>query len=656
MKDTGSDTDGAPAVALTRRQLLGAVVAGSATVAGCPAGDSGSETPSAAETPDDASDSGTPTSASTTAPTRVATETPSAQPAAPGTAVEPVFDLTPHSLPPENWDLSPYSSNVSARSYAIRPTLAPFGANASHPELDYQPLLMAENELVDGTTWRNTIAEGFTWHDSTPVTIDDRYYRAKYDNLRKKKLDKDYAFERVERVDDRTVELELVRPRVSAMFLSEHEPAVTHKASLFEPHLESMEDTTTKREAFLVHRELTNSSIPPEDWVGHGLFQVSDVTADRILYERYEDYPEKYRRRQNIETLRVPILSDGQVKDDLIVADRTDWRKHNVSALQADGEKPDTYRTPEKPSTKQYVFRLNHTNPHLARRGVRRALLYLQNWGYEIDGHISHYATVQDGTTPVMANYWIPDYEERTADYIDYGRTAVMEKAEAELRGAGYERNGDDMWVGPDGEVLSLTLYGDHIFDFEAPVTNWLTGVGIDFEFQQIGSVANKWKSYDEDWDVLFGFHSRGPKPRPSYHPAASYRNEERWGIKMWTTDESGNRVPVGNRRLEYEIPTEVGATDLSGETRTVNVADLQTTLTDPDSTREAVTEAARTLSWWWNFWLPDMVTFSWKDHYVGDYEHFEWRDWNGDGEGDASNEYELAYSLNAGYVHGKEA
>ena len=66
--------------------------------------------------------------------------------------------------------------------------------------------------------------------------------------------------------------------------------------------------------------------------------------------------------------------------------------------------------------------------------------------------------------------------------------------------------------------------------------------------------------------------------------------------------------------------------------------------------------EAVRTLSWWWNFWLPDIVTFTWNDHFVGDYEHFEWLDWNGDGAGDASNEYEMAYSLNAGYVRGKEA
>ena len=536
MRESVSDSHGASRVTLTRRRLLAAVCAGSAGLAGCSSNDSDSK-PSTTAGPNSSS---TPTA------------TPSPQGDSLGAAVEPVFDLIPHSVSPENWDMSPYSTNVSTRNYAIRPTLAPFGANASHPELDYQPLLMAENELVDGTVWRNTIAEGFTWHDGTEVTIDDRYYRAKYDNLLNKKLGRDYDFERIERVDDTTIELEAVTPRPEAMFLSEHTPLVTHKASVFEPHLEALQDATTKREAFQVHQQLKDESISIEDWVGHGLFEVSDINSERVLYEQYEGFPEAFRRRQNIEKLRVPILSEGQVKDDLIVDGSTDWRKHNLSDFQAEGEKPDFYRTPEKRSTKQYVFRLNHRNPHLARRGVRRAFLYLQNWGREIEGHISHYETVQDGTNPVMANFWVPDYEEWTADYIDYGRTAQFEKAEAELRGEGYERNSDDMWVSPEGDVLSITLQADHIFDFERSFNDWLNGVGIDFEFERFGSISNKWASYDEDWDVLFGFHSRGPKLRPSYHPAASYENREKWGVKMSTTDDDGNTVPVGNRKLEY--------------------------------------------------------------------------------------------------------
>lgn len=639
----------------SRRWFLAAIGAGSVGLAGCSSDGSSTESPSTTATHSPSSTATDGSVTATTTATGTASDTPT--PESLGAVSEPVFDLTPHQTAPEHWDLSPYATNVSARGYPIAPTLAPFGANAADPHLEYRPLLMAENAVVDdGTTWRNTLAEGFHWHDGDPVTVEDRFARAKYDNLRRRKTGKDYAFERVERVDDRTVELTLETPRAPAMFLAEHRPWVTHKASVFEPSLEAMEDATSKRAAFQVHQDLERQSMGIEDWVGHGLFEVSEVRADEVRYEQFEDFPERFRGAQNVETVRVPILPSGTHNDQFIVDEITDWHPHNVLPLDVEGSMPDSYRTFQQPSTKQYVLRLNHTNPHLARRRVRRAVAYLMQWGLNIRGHVSHYYDpIQDGTTPLVGRRWVPDYDELTADYTRYGKLSDGEQAAAELRQAGYEQNGDGQWIGPEGNVLSLELVANHLYDFPDPVGRWLSGFGIDYEYEESGDYNDHWESYEADWDLIYGFHSRGPRKRGGNHPGFSYENATRWGLKMFDVEDDGRRVPVGNRRLEYELPTEVGATDLSGETQTVNVPDLQTTVTDPTASPEEIAEATRTLSWWWNFWVPDVCTFGWNDQFVGDDENFAWRDWTDDGEADARNAYELAYGLNTGFVRGVE-
>jgi len=99
-------------------------------------------------------------------------------------------------------------------------------------------------------------------------------------------------------------------------------------------------------------------------------------------------------------------------------------------------------------------------------------------------------------------------------------------------------------------------------------------------------------------------------------------------------------------RPLESERP--------GGDTRIINVPDLQARLTDPNASDEDYVDPFRTLSWWWNFHIPDMVALSAPFRYMGDYGNFEWLDWNNDGKGDASSGNELRFSLAGGYTRGR--
>jgi len=650
-----TETDGTPFDVVTRRQLVGAIAAGCVGMAGC-SGDSGSDTAT-----------GTPTASETplaTTTTARGTGSPGDSPGTPGAAVEPTFDFSPQSKKPSEWDLSPYSDLFSARNSPLAPTLAPFGANATHPEREYMPILMADHEVIeDGTVWRNTLAEGFRWHDGEAVTIDDRYYKARYDMLRRRKLGEP-TFEAIERVDDRTLELELARPRVPATFIAEQIPWIRHKGSLYEPYVESLEDTTSAREAYLTHEEVKDISISIEDWAGNGLFRVSEVTPEAVHFEQYEEFPERFRRNQNIEEVRVPIIPEGGNEDQFIADEVTDWNNFHVKPIDVPGtsSRPDRYRLAIRPSTEQYKLRLNHANPHLKRRGVRRAMAYLQNWGELLEDPylpLSHPEPVQDGMPSVTGRLWVPDYEERTSEYIDYGRLSRPEKAKAELQRAGYELRGDSdaEWVDSNGEALSFVIESDNnIFGDREEVTRWFWQFDMNAGYEENVSWYDAWTKREVDWDAFYAFHCRGPDMYDSFHPEAAYRDDPKWGLVMTRTDEDGNRQPASNRQLEYELPTEIGATDLSGETRMVNVPDLQDRLADPATPHEELVETVRTLSWWWNFYVPDIVCVGWMDHFTGDFESFEWRDWDGDGHGDARNHHQLSVSLNTGYVRGKQA
>jgi len=635
---------------VSRRKLLAALGAGSAALAGCSGGGGGNGTDSPSGS------TGTPDPTGTTGGTGTdpqGTQQPTAtvgRRSDLGEPVEPIFDVQAVEKPTDDWDHSPYQSTVSTQDNPIYVTLTPYGANAGHPELDYQPLLMEENELIDGEVWRHKIAEGFTWHDGTDVTIEDRYNRVKYDELRREKFGNERDFESVELVDDRTMEITLHSKQHPIAFLASNRPSVDYQRSFYKPRLEQLQETGTKREAYLSHQEFTKVSISPEEWVGNSLWKMSDIGETRVLYERYEDYPEEHAQYQNIEQLRIPIMSGRSGWVLQIENDKTDWINGVDKPMANAARSHEGYRVPQKKTTKQYIFRLNHTNKHLKRTGVRRALAFIKRYGVAVQDDPGMYPDpIQDGTTPAIGKQWIPNYEERVGNYIKYGTEGKLDRAAAELEREGYSKQGGE-WVGPDGDTLEINVSTPWWFHPTAQtLVSWFKQFGINSSLVEPNMFWSTYASYEKDWDIIVGFHSRGPN-----HPTSSYKNDDHWGLKM-TKVVDGERQPAGNRDLEYELPTEVGATDLSGDTRTINIADLQEQISDPEASDEDYVEPMKTLGWWWNYYMPDMVAVGGYYNFLADYGNYEWVDWNGDGEGDATNPYEFSYGINTGYIHGKE-
>jgi hypothetical protein len=571
-----------------------------------------------------------------------------------GEPVDGTFELKPWAKPTDDWDSSPYSSTVSAQDYPMYVTLAQYGANHEDQEL-FEPFLMAESKLVeDNTVWRVKLSdEGFTWHDGSDVHIRDRYNHIKYDELRREKFGNERQFKEVRLVDDRTMEHVLHNKQHPISFLGSARPDVQYHRDFYKPHLEAIQDATTSREAFKVHSEFEKVSISPEEWTGHGQFKISDVGENRVLYDRYEDFPEPYKSYQNIQQLKVPIRSGESAARLLIQNEATDWYNGLPDGLRK-GQLADRYQLTQKKTTKQYVFRYNHNNKHLARLGVRRAIAYLKRFGPVAQNDVGIYVDkYQDGTTEAIGEEWIPGYQERAQNYIDYGdgTTPKTQAAEQALKNEGYERNGDNKWVGPDGDLLEIDIVAPWWFTERAQtMVSWMQEFGFTSSLEDPGVFWQQYSSYENDWDIIVGFHSRGPN-----HPASSFKNDDGWGTKMTEINQDGERVPVGNREIEVEIPTEVGATDLSGDTEVINVAELQATISNPESSAEDLVEPFKKLTRWWNYWLPDLIAAGGYFNFLGDYQDFQWLDWDGDRVGEAKDPYRLSHSLNAGYIRGKE-
>lgn len=75
--------------------------------------------------------------------------------------------------------------------------------------------------------------------------------------------------------------------------------------------------------------------------------------------------------------------------------------------------------------------------------------------------------------------------------------------------------------------------------------------------------------------------------------------------IERWL-DEGEERSPYNGKELTPEIPTEVGAEDLSGETEELNLYEIVNQVyqsADPERDREQI----KKLSWMWNFHMPNI-------------------------------------------------
>lgn len=563
-----------------------------------------------------------------------------------GDPVEPVIDLKSAQQNPQVVNPPPYG-DIDTWHMFIRAMMTPYGQAAGDPANEYQPLLVEKTEFVDNKTWKITVADGYTWHNGKKVTAEDRYWKEKFGHEQAKALGDKTGWADIRLTNDKmTLELDTHEEQPASLFLQSNTPFVRSARFRWKKWAEKMADATTEKEANKIEENFSNVDRSLADWVGNGLFKIDSVNDSEVIYTPYEDHPNV--DKQNIKKVRVPIANTSG-KRQLIQNDKLDWIK--VPPSGADGLMPDTWESFEQRVVggKQFIF--NWNNKHLNRRGMRRAFAYALDSKTIMDTIGDSYPVeVNNGQSTLESEVWLEGYNDGLKDkYIAYGPGSKPEKAAEELKKAGYSKNSDGTWVGPDGEALSLTLSSTSWWEeMVRTIVSQMQRVGIDAQIEIPENFDDIWAQPGNDWDMMTWF-----RPRFVNHPNATFQNSF---LSLPTVIEKsdGSLEQYGKRPRKVTVPKNIGDEEVTGSGRELDLYKIQSELSKPSTSEQRLKDIARDLTWYWNYDMPGVMWGETKGSFHADTENYVWEDWMGDSTPDAWGARNVGYGLSSGKVHGK--
>jgi ABC-type transport system substrate-binding protein len=272
-----------------------------------------------------------------------------------------------------------------------------------------------------------------------------------------------------------------------------------------------------------IERDLTEHHLSLEEFVdegwGLGLWEPADWGPDYVTHRKVEDHP--LADETNLSTWTWLAEGNDLNVDRYVQNGQVDFvRASDIRSLQ----NPDFDSVHEIGTGAQVGLRFNRRNDHLDKRAVRRAFAYAIDY-QALSKDLR--AGIDSSTIPIRLQNGTSQHIQRTlmdADtletFIDYGRRADLESAEATLQDAGYSRNGAGVWEHPDDGELAF----DHVtppwtpYEFSA---NWLAdklddfGIRLSVTHEPIGSFREKW--YDTyEFDIATWFQHK-------LHPSAYF-------------------------------------------------------------------------------------------------------------------------------------
>lgn len=523
----------------------------------------------------------------------------------------------------------------------------------SGPAEDRRPTGPIATVAVEGETATVSYEEGFRWWNGEPVTARDQWIEerigsyvraAEGSEVEGGDVDADDAAVVADRlgtgvadvtlVDDVTLRYEFDRPLARSLVVERVLPGVHNVAAWrFEPWLESMGDATTDDEREAIVAELRGATIPLEEAIeegyGCGPYELAEASPNRLICDRFEDHPQV--GDLEIPRLWLPVAMDQ--KEDELTADGSIDGGIGLLEERRVGAPDGVEQLASHPTDGGMKLVLDWRNPHLARRGVRRALLAAlpvpeivsqAGWGDP--------AAVQTGLTAPNEERWI-----EREDYRRYPVEADEKRAAKYLREAGYEREGR-YWHDADGERLGLRLRTP-MWEGWLAATRYmeieLEAFGIGIELLQSPNTTVFGFVEDADFDLL-PWWTDG-------HPYRAYDVVERdLGTLGYALDAPEEWDPTADdSRLDKPLEPAIPVEPASEERERVDLREQWRRLSAPgdEDRREAVATFAR----WWNDDLPDIDLATGVTGVWGDTREFSWpegddpryRRTNGDGRPD---------------------
>jgi ABC-type transport system substrate-binding protein len=492
----------------------------------------------------------------------------------------------------------------------------------------------------DGTEVLFHFDDDYVWWDGSPVTAEDYLIQRRIQQYQTH-TSPEQSPVTLELVNDYTVK-EIrdtpINPKVRK--LNQIDALIT-KRDIYREWVERYEDAGGEDAVNSVSKDLEQYQIGFEeaikDGFGAGLFKPTQWNPNRITLEKFEDHPRA--DWTNLKQWTWELVEGDQKFDQAFNDDRFDMGELNFDLVEEHDriENIEEMRIPGVPK-----LGINFGNKHLGLRAVRRAIAYLidrdevrkilrANFGTPYVDH----PEISGMSRPVGEEYVGADHLEQ---FIDYGSTSRPQKAEDELRSAGYTKDGG-RWVDDDGDAIDELTYITPPWNIYEQITQYLaqklTDFGIGTEAVQ-PSRSNFYQRLDENYefDLVTWYHS-GLHPTTSYNTGTQFGpsgldNYEEVAESVSSTEEipelNNDTSPRMKHPIRPEFPTEVGKADTTGDTQTLYPIKWNKVMSaTQDEAR--VEELAKKLSWYYNWQLPHIGLYEEVWNYWGRTDKYSFRE-----------------------------
>ncbi|WP_435361677.1 ABC transporter substrate-binding protein [Haloarchaeobius sp. DFWS5] len=423
-----------------------------------------------------------------------------------------------------------------------------------------------------------------------------------------------------------------------------HGAVIGWNEDIWTPWVEKYKDAPDQKARDGVTKELTEYTISHQEFKDKGLgtsaYKLDTVTDKEVTLQRWDGH--RLADDIDIQTIRRPYASSSARADELVTNDRVDF--DNVPLDQRyDGQVPDYVQNLTTWQGKWMIKMLiNWRNrDYLQDVNVRRAMASV------IDTETVARSVGSGNPIQVHSGMDLGFTEKYAGDqlekFIDYGSGAKYDLADSYLEKAGFSRQNGTV-VDENGDKLEKLRFiagtSETWFLPAQVASKQLSEYGFNVEFNTVerGTKLDIVQEKMGDWDLSTESHYAGS----TYHPISYFNWGSFWGwrlgkggfgpaagseeqVREWIED-GEEYSPYSGKPFQPEVPVEVGAEDLSGETKRVNVYELYKEAHTPVS-QERTNEIIQDLSWAWNYHVPDIDLYNSQQGCWADTKNFSWPD-----------------------------
>lgn len=482
------------------------------------------------------------------------------------------------------------------------------------------PLMATDWQKSGDKVLEVTFSKDWTWHNGDQFVAQDWVMQQEIDNELTKAGDEDteLVVNNIEVSDDQHIKIHL-NQALSEIFAVQNTIGVFNGnlgRGVFTKHDDKKWKNWHKRlkntsgdEKMKVVEEITTAKYPKissdAEWVGHGPFQVSEVSSDIIVMEKYNDHPnadninfDQYVLKEFSQDTPVQPFSNGLVDAAFSGFPVKEGLKSQLP------EQTTLYRQ-GRSSNNLITFNCGHdidTDSHMTNKNVRKAVAHV----YDRQGikpllsgvnKIFDWApcrvpakVLQEGNA--TCTEWVKDFEK-------YGQNNTK-RATQLLKQEGFEKDGDQ-WLAPDGDRFQISIVNGAKAQQIQYLKQNLKDFGIAVEQEQVDDATFDQRRKNGNFDII---------------PDGSSANgiTSMWAESLvidWLTQ-------LTHFNPDAEIPMPVGDTSGSSGTKEINVADH---ITKWQTTGKDVYH--KELMWWWNQTLPEIEVLYKPD--AGAYNAKDW-------------------------------